>query len=370
MDTENKPIKETPTAKPVVATPSPAEAAPVVQPAATTALPPNKPAETNPKKSKRGCFVAIAFVAVVLLISGLQGLPFLGFGFLPWNNDSDIPIVIPLDSVTSDLADTPTAASNNQSTASMNSTSSNGSTTSKSSSPSSSSQDSSSSSSGSDNSTTDSTTGSTTTPTTPTVAVPQTVFTRQEQIDFFVQVAMKNDLDNFSVWPIIKWTSNSGTIRYYNNPSGANLACADETISLINGLSHTITFQKTTSNQFNIRVFFVPKSQLGSYGGYYNYSTGTNGQIIGGDAYVPIDGYNEVDRCHYIRHEMTHVMTGLSYNGLKNHGGYDFSIFNVTAGHDDYLEVDKAAIKIMLNSGVGLKWNESQVRSFLATATW
>lgn len=320
----------------------------------------NKSKDTKPKKSKKGCCIAIGVVAVILLLSSLRGLAFLGLGSLSWFGNSNNADIIPPDLQTSDTTTSPTATSGDKNKSSSSSSS-------KTNNPSSSSG-SSSSESGNSSNTTEPADGSGEAPA--SGATPQTTFTRQEQINFFVQVAMKNDLNNFSISPVIKWTSNSGTIRYYNNPSGANLACADQTISLINGLSNTIRFQKTTSEHPSIRVFFVPKSQLGSVGGYYNFSTGANGQIIGGNAYVPVDAYNDIDRCHYIRHEMTHVMTGLPYNGLKNHGGYDFSIFNVTAGRSDYLEVDKTAIRIMLNSGVGLGWNESHVRSFLSTANW
>lgn len=326
--------------------------------------------QTSPqKKSNKSCFIIIVVVVVFILFSSARGLAFLGLGFLPWsksNTNNNFPIVSDQNDpvLAPEAVDTPTKTDSKKSTP-------------PSSSPSASSSPAAGNSSGvvssipPSSSTTAPQPPAGSQPTPPPAAQAETVFTKQQQIDFFVQIAMKNDQNNFYTAPIIKWTSNSGTVKYYNNPTGANLACADETINLINGLSNTIHFQKTTSTSPNVRVFFVPKSQIGAgIGGYYNLSTGTNGQITGGDAYVPIDAYGDVDRCHYIRHEMIHVMTGLVYNGLRNRGGYDFSIFNVAAGRSDLLEIDKSAIKIMLNSGVQLHWNESQVRSFLATATW
>lgn len=329
-----------------------------------------QPSNAQPKKSKKGCCIVIA--VVVFLLIATQGMAAFRFGFLSLlgtgrdysfipsfnnNNNGNNSSTIPTNgNLGLNDTDRKTNSNKNSSSSPSDSTPSDplpvgGTPGPVISEP----------APGPDSSPND---GST----------PQTTFTKQEQIDFFVQVAMKNDQNGYATIPIQKWRLAAGTtakIRYYNNPTASNIACADATISQINSLSNTIHFSKTTGNDYNIRVFFVPQSEIGTgYGGYYNLSTDADHYVTGGNAYVPSDTYNEADRCHYIRHEMTHVMTGLVFNGLKNHGGYDFSIFNVTAGRSDFLEIDKYAIKIMLNTGVGLGWNESQVRSYLANVSW
>lgn len=317
----------------------------------------------KPKKSKKGCCFGIAVVFILLFLTSSGAVGF--FDFLPWHGNYQHPDSFIPDFISKNDTSAPPATSTDDKSIASNKSSNTGTAT-------------------SNNQTASSTETPATTPadnvttTTPqpgagtqtppsTGAQVQTTFTKQEQIDFFVQVAMKNDQNNFATSPIQKWRTTTGVtakIRYYNDPTGTNLSCADATISQVNALSNTIHFSKTTGNDYNIRVYFVPKSQIGSgIGGYYNLSTDASHYVTGGNAYVPSDTYNDADRCHYIRHEMVHVMTGLAFNGLKNHGGYDFSLFNVSAGRSEMLEIDKYAIKIMLNSGVGLGWSESQVRS-------
>lgn len=320
----------------------------------------SKPKEVSKKKFPKGCCIAMMVVFFLYFI-----LPFIGFGFFSLFGSSRGNSFIPNFSTNQNPTSTPIVTGQttvtNQPT--NKASASKSSTTSKKSTPT--------PVSGSRNPTLSPTRSSSSTSTpSPTVTQP-VVYTKQQQIDFFVQVAMKNDQNNFATIPIQKWTKLTGTVKYFGSPTQKEIECADSTISIINGLSHTIQFQKTDSDHANVRLYFEPRSQIGmGADGYYNYSTDVTGAITGGDAHIPNDIYPEADLCHITRHEMTHVMTGLAYNGLKNHGGYDFSIFNVTAGKSDYLDIDKYAIKIMLNSGVGLGWTETQVRNFLANASW
>ena len=202
----------------------------------------------------------------------------------------------------------------------------------------------------------------------------QTTFTKQEQIDFFVRVALKSDSDPNRVDPVIKWTKTPVLVKAEGAGNAADYACVDETISLINGISNTVKLSRTSGTADTV-VHFVTKAQIEAAGhssyGYmdFAYVSPSNLSLKSTNAYIAYDRNEDNYRCRTIRHEMTHTL-GLFTNAGKTTGGYDYSVFNVNGGSTAYLEIDKDAIRIMYNTAVAPGWTETQVRNYLAGASW
>jgi len=204
---------------------------------------------------------------------------------------------------------------------------------------------------------------------------PQTSFTKEEEINYFIKISITDERHDFAEIPLKKWTYNDVSIRYFNNPTGSDLACADETINIINSLSTTTHYTKTDGGLYYIEVHFVPFAEIAANEpdalGYVKPTTFTNSAMAHVKAYVPIDTYPDSVRCHTIRHEMTHAMTGLLYNLSKPQGGYHYSIFNVAVeGWTEYLNIDKDLIKMMLNTATTPGMSAAQAREMLNNASW
>ena len=207
----------------------------------------------------------------------------------------------------------------------------------------------------------------------PAGSSPVQTYTKQQEIDYFVKIAITDERDNYNEKPLRKWTKQNVYVKYFGTANNTDKACADSTISTINDLSNTLTLIKTKGTTYDIDVNFLTQSELARRGypyGYMDYRLYDSGAFSHAMAYVPADTLSDSGRCHYIRHEMTHTV-GLLYNLGRQQGGYDFSIFNVAVeGFSDYIEIDKDLIKMLYNTGIPVKSTAAQARSFLAGATW
>ena len=206
---------------------------------------------------------------------------------------------------------------------------------------------------------------------------PQTSFTKQQEIDYFIKIAITDESHNYQETPLHRWTYPTVSIKYFGNFSNpSDLACANDTISILNSLSTSTHFVNDQNDGlYKEEVHFVPHSEIaavaGDAGGYMNYDVLSNGAFSHTYAYVPIDTYSDSVRCHFIRHEMTHASTGLIYNLTFPEGGYHYSIFNVPVeGWSDYINIDKDLIKMMYNTGIPTNSTAAQARTFLNGANW
>lgn len=209
----------------------------------------------------------------------------------------------------------------------------------------------------------------------PAESGPQTTFTKQEEIDYFVKIAITDEAHNFLEIPLSKWTKNNVTVRYFGPGSAADVACADETIATFNSLSQTTKLAKTDGGLYDIEVHFATRAEIEARGlgdalGYMHPTTFANGAFAHAEAYAPYDYGDDHFRCHIIRHEMTHTI-GLQYNLTVLQGGFHYSIFNVgIEGWSDYINIDKDLIKMMYNTGVQPGWGAAQARDHFANISW
>lgn len=208
--------------------------------------------------------------------------------------------------------------------------------------------------------------------TTPTAEGPRTSFSRQEEIDYFIQIAIKSPEFDNSPYPLIRWTVSKANFKVVGNSTPAADKCINDTISTINSLISSFKIQRIYDNsRTDITLNLVPNAQIvaeGHEGGGYIYHATSNGNILSANIYAALDRWpdDEVVTCHLLRHEITHSL-GLRFNGYMIH----YSIFDVpTDLTAEYLNIDKDLIKMMYNTGIGININEAQARAFLATANW
>lgn len=351
--------KEPSKTDPIAEKKQPAGEEPKVEPRPTEP----KPADTanpegKPKKSKKGCCIVAFAVFVVLILSSLRGFAFLAF--LPWSesSDYDIPFIPESESTTTVATNTTPAETEKKKTASTGTTKSK---TAEVTPP-------------ANTNTVKPPPDPVVTPQPPQATGPQTTFTKQEEIDYFIKEAITDEKYNFQAFPLHKWTKRDLKVIYADHtPIAENEACADQTISIINSLTNNIHLTKTTDvNNFDIAINFMPLSEINQRGyplGYMYYDLNADNSFKRAYAIVPSDNMNQV-ACHTIRHEMTHTI-GLLHNLNVSQGGYHYSIFNVPiVNWSDYINIDKDLIKIMYNTSVQPGWFEAQTRAYLATATW
>ncbi len=196
-------------------------------------------------------------------------------------------------------------------------------------------------------------------------------FTKEQAIDYFIDVAVTDEEGNSRV--VVKWTKLNVSLKVTGSPDSDSNSCVNSVISDINGLSSSMKLAKTDGAS-DIEVNFTTQADIqakkgaaepNSYG-YMKYSQNDDNSLKSAIAWIATDsGLASVYVCHIIRHEMTHTI-GLRFNS----GMYDYSIFNVAAGTSDYISIDRELIKMMYNSGIGPGLNENQARDFLNSANW
>ena len=344
--------KETPATETKAATP--ANTASLPAPVPTSPAPGTPTVSPKPKK-RHSCLIIFLVVLAIYII--LQFVPIFGMGLFGNFADTYVP---PLN-INANTNSTVAVTNSNQNTNAVSSKTKN------------------------TNSTKTTTTSKplTETPSTPAdqppagTTGPQTSFTKQQEIDYFIKIALTDESHNYQETPLHRWTYPTVSIKYignFSNPS--DLACANDTISILNSLSTSTHFVNDQNDGlYKEEVHFVPHSEIaavaGDAGGYMNYDVLSNGAFSHTYAYVPIDTYSDSVRCHFIRHEMTHASTGLIYNLTFPEGGYHYSIFNVPVeGWSDYINIDKDLIKMMYNTGITTNSTAAQARAFLNGASW
>lgn len=196
---------------------------------------------------------------------------------------------------------------------------------------------------------------------------------KQAQIDYFIKVAIRDEDKGNVESPLRKWGKQNVTIQVTGQSDPTSTQCINDTLSTINSLSDTTKFS-LTSGAGDIELKLTDRATLEaqgfSTGGFFVYSprSGGNYNLTGATAYAATDYWpgEDVTNCQIIRHELTHTI-GLPYNA----SGYDYSIFGVpSTTTNEYQEIDKQMIKIILNSGIRSGLNEAGVRAYLANANW
>ena len=196
---------------------------------------------------------------------------------------------------------------------------------------------------------------------------------KQAQIDYFVKVAIRDEDNGNAESPLRKWAKNNVTIQVAGQSDPMSNQCISDTISAINSLSNTMKLSLTDGAgdiEFKLTDRATLEARGFTVGGFFVYGSrvGNSYNLTDATAYAATDYWpgEDVTNCQIIRHELTHTI-GLPYNA----SGYDYSIFGVPSTiTNEYQEIDKQMIKMLLNTGITSGLNEAQVRAYFANASW
>lgn len=205
------------------------------------------------------------------------------------------------------------------------------------------------------------------------VPAADTSLSKQAQIDYFINVAIRDEDKGNAEFPLRKWAKNNVTIQTVGPSTSSAEQCINDTILAINSFSSTMNLSRTDGSGdivLNLTDRATLEARGFSTGGFYYFDppSGSNYNLTGVSAYAATDYWpgEDVSNCQIIRHELTHAI-GLPYNA----SGYDYSIFGVPSSTtNEYQEIDKQMIKMLYNTGISSGLNEANARAYLANASW
>lgn len=192
-----------------------------------------------------------------------------------------------------------------------------------------------------------------------------TTFT-QEQINYFMEVAMGSEFDPSGNSKIRKWQGDV-RIQYFGSPTQADLATLKTVIEEVNGLVGGAVRLQLVQNNPNVKVRFVPEPQFRNYEpryvpvnfGFFATNWDAKGTIQNANILINSQGITQKERSHLIREELTQSL-GLMRDSYK----YSNSMFyqpwtDVT----QYAEIDKALIRMLYSPGIQSGMTKTEVLS-------
>jgi hypothetical protein len=196
-----------------------------------------------------------------------------------------------------------------------------------------------------------------------------TTFT-QEQINYFMEIAMGSEFDSNGNSKIRKWQSDV-RIQYFGTPTQADLATLKTVIEEVNGLIGGAIRLQLVQNNPNVRIRFVPEPQFRNYEpryvpvnfGFFATNWDAKGTIQNANILINSQGITQKERSHLIREELTQSL-GLMRDSYK----YSNSMFyqpwtDVT----QYAEIDKALIRMLYSPNIQTGMTRTEVLTAMRT---
>jgi hypothetical protein len=190
----------------------------------------------------------------------------------------------------------------------------------------------------------------------------------QEQINYFLEVALGSEFRNDANPTIHKW---SGDIRiqYFGDPTVEDLATLDSVIREVNELAQGSINLQIVSSEPNLTIRFVPESEFKRYEpgyvptnyGFFMTRWDTTGTIRSANVLITSENVTQRERSHLIREELTQSL-GLMRDSYK----YSNSVFyqpwtDVT----QYADIDRTLIRLLYSPNIQAGMTQTQVMNSL-----
>jgi hypothetical protein len=192
----------------------------------------------------------------------------------------------------------------------------------------------------------------------------------QEQINYFMEIAMGSEFDSSGNSKIRKWQGDV-RIQYFGTPTQTDLATLNTVIEEVNGLVGGAIRLQLVQNNPNVRIRFVPEPQFRNYEpryvpvnfGFFATNWDAKGTIQSANVLINSQGITQKERSHLIREELTQSL-GLMRDSYK----YSTSMFyqpwtDVT----QYAEIDKALIRMLYSPNIQTGMTRTEVLTAMRT---
>jgi Protein of unknown function (DUF2927)/Bacterial SH3 domain len=201
----------------------------------------------------------------------------------------------------------------------------------------------------------------------PTIA-PASSLISQEQINYFLEVALGSEFRNDHNPTIHKWNGEV-RIQYFGNPTVEDLATLDSVIREVNELAQGNIQLKIVGSNPNLTIYFVPESEFRRHEpgyvptnyGFFMTRWDATGTIRSANVLITSENVTQQERSHLIREELTQSL-GLMRDSYK----YSNSVFyqpwtDVT----QYAEIDRTLIRLLYSPNIQAGMTQAQVMDSL-----
>ena len=197
---------------------------------------------------------------------------------------------------------------------------------------------------------------------------------KEKLLNFFVELANKDDSDDTWPGPIVRWTKNIVSVGIgVGSFSTDQSSCLNTFIADINSAINGPEFVRDDTVDIgipNIKIFYLPDAdyQIRSQGtspyGFAMINLNDDNSISRGTVYLSIEkiqSHTMAVQCQMIRHELTHALGFWGHSDI-----YPESIMSLAKTEYSFNTADKKALEMLYNSGVPLGAKEAEVRNYFA----
>lgn len=197
---------------------------------------------------------------------------------------------------------------------------------------------------------------------------------KEKLLNFFVELANKDDSDDTWPGPIARWTKNVVSVGVgVGTFSAEQSSCLNSYIADINSVINGSEFVRDDTVDVgipNIKIFYLPDAdyQIRSQGtspyGFATINLNDDNSISRGTVYISIEkiqSYPMAVQCQIIRHELTHALGFWGHSDI-----YPESIMSLPKTEYNFNAADKKVLEMHYNSGVPLGAGETEVRNYFA----
>ncbi|MBM7613945.1 DUF2927 domain-containing protein [Alkaliphilus hydrothermalis] len=193
----------------------------------------------------------------------------------------------------------------------------------------------------------------------------------KKEVEYFTEIALGSEFGGASK-VVRKWTEDV-KIKLHGNPSKESLETLNQVVEDLNEIIETIeisVLDKDTEEEGNIDMYFIPHEDYKDYTynktlqrqvAFFQYYSNHEKAIYGARIFLPTTRFNQMNRNHLIREELTQAL------GMGNDSWlYDDSVFYQGRNFPDkYTEYDEKVIEILYREDIELGMNQDEVMEVL-----